>query len=85
MKFINHIENSTREYLAEMSKTERKKIGQFFTPAGIAEYMGSLMLHAQNEINILDSGAGGGILSAALIDKICLEGCIKLILSLIHI
>ena len=79
MKFINYIENSTKEYLAEMSKSERKKIGQFFTPAGIAEYMGSLMLHAQNEIAILDAGAGSGILSAALLDKIYFNGCVKLV------
>lgn len=79
MKFADYIEYNTKEYLAEMTKAERKKIGQFFTPAPIAEHMGSLMTYNRNEITVLDTGAGSGILSAALIDKICLDNCVKTI------
>lgn len=79
MKFIEYVGNSTSEYLKEMSRLERKKIGQFFTPDSIAEHMGNLMLYAQAEVCILDAGAGSGILAAALLDKIRLEGLIKLV------
>jgi len=79
MNFIHYIENSTKEYLESMSKTERKKIGQFFTPAEIAKFMGNLVFTSQTEISVLDAGAGSGILSAALIDKICLLGNVKTI------
>jgi len=73
LNFADYVENNTKEYLAEITKSERKIIGQFFTPAQIAEHMGSLMICDNNEVTILDTGAGSGILSAALLDKICLD------------
>ena len=70
MNITNVVFDNTMAYLKTVSKTERKKIGQFFTPVQIAEYMGSL-LHIRTEtISILDPGAGSGILSAAILDTL---------------
>lgn len=77
MDFIKYVENSTKEYLERMLKSERIKIGQFFTPSLIAEYMGSWTNIRMNEITILDAGAGSGILSAALLNKMYCDGKIK--------
>lgn len=77
--FIKYVENNTKEYLERIPKAERKKIGQFFTPSIIAEYMGSLSNVRMNEISILDAGAGSGILSASLLNKIYFDGKIKIV------
>lgn len=49
-------------------RSERSKIGQFFTPALIARYMASLFQHAGSDVRILDPGAGAGVLSASFIE-----------------
>jgi adenine-specific DNA-methyltransferase len=49
-------------------KAERKKIGQFFTPISIAEYMAGLSKACNETVRVLDPGAGSGILSAAIVD-----------------
>jgi len=68
MNLSKTIHNKTITYLETVSKAERKKIGQFFTPAPIAEYMGRLSNIRKETLYILDPGAGSGILSAAIID-----------------
>jgi len=70
MSTIKTVYDNTIEYLATVPKAERKKIGQFFTPAPIAEYMGSLSNVRKEVLNILDPGAGSGILSAAILDAL---------------
>lgn len=59
-------------FLEAMPKSKRKKIGQFFTSLETAEYMASMfdLSNVQGEINILDPGAGTGILSVAFIEHI---------------
>jgi len=68
-------------YLNTVSRTERKKIGQFFTPAAIAEYMSGLSQNSSNTVSILDPGAGSGILSAAIIDALIKRGAKKIYLD----
>lgn len=68
---LSYITKNTMAYLEGMPKTDRKKIGQFFTSKETAEYMASLFaIPAKEKITILDPGTGTGILSAALIDRI---------------
>lgn len=69
---ISEVIKSTQEYLQSMPKTERKKIGQFFTSEEIAKYMANLfeLNNLPESISILDPGAGSGILSTALLDRI---------------
>lgn len=79
MEFVKYIENRTKRYLEIMPKSERKKFGQFFTPVQIAQYMGSLTINDKETLSILDAGAGSGILSAALVDKIKVQKNLKVI------
>jgi adenine-specific DNA-methyltransferase len=74
MKFANIVEARTQEYLQTMPKAGRKAIGQFFTPASIADYMGNLAALKGEHVRALDPGAGSGILSAALIDNLVGKG-----------
>lgn len=55
-----------------MPKSQRKKYGQFFTSKETAIFMASLFSIPieKEELYILDPGAGSGILSAALIDRL---------------
>jgi predicted RNA methylase len=51
---------------------ERKQeLGQFLTPETIAFFMASLFESCPAEIRLLDAGAGGGALSAALVKRLC--------------
>ena len=73
---LDYILEQTDEYLQSMDKVQRKKIGQFFTSKETAEFMASIFTTKKKHLEILDPGAGSGILSAALIDKLqntCIE------------
>jgi len=70
MSLLNAVNNNTIAYTKTVSKADRKSHGQFFTPLKIAEYMGSLSTIRKETLNILDPGAGSGILSAAIIDAL---------------
>ena len=68
---LNHIIDSTNQYLDNFPKSQRKKIGQFFTSKNSAIFMANLFRDDINkDLRILDPGAGTGILSAALIEKL---------------
>lgn len=55
-----------------MHKEQRKQYGQFFTGKETAKFMAELLIIPENtdNINILDPGAGSGVLSAALIERL---------------
>lgn len=58
----------------ELSNSEDKKSkGQYFTPPSIAKFMASLVTFNRSKIKVLDPGAGTGILSCALVDRILTE------------
>lgn len=68
---LNYIIKSTDQYLETIPKSKRKKIGQFFTSKNAAIFMADLFKeNSDGNLCILDPGAGTGILSAALIDKL---------------
>ena len=64
------VDKSNQEYIQSLNGESRKNIGQVFTPVSIAEYMADLFTFKNNTISILDPGAGTGILTAALCDKL---------------
>lgn len=72
MKLLDRIVESTTEYIDTMPKSLRKKYGQFFTSKETAVFMASLFDISDNskDISILDPGAGSGILSVALLERI---------------
>lgn len=69
---IEHVINSTNEYIEKMPKAERKKYGQFFTSKESAVFMANLFTvqTGKTDLRILDAGAGSGILLCALIERI---------------
>ncbi len=69
---LDVIIEQTNKYIEQMPKKERKKYGQFFTSRETAEYMAGMFsdLGKKEEISILDAGAGSGILSCALLEKV---------------
>lgn len=71
MKMLDYVLRETEKYVENMPKSERKKKGQFFTSRECALFMAGMfdLNSAQNEVSILDPGAGSGILSAALIER----------------
>ena len=67
---------NTDSFMSSVPKEERKKYGQFFTNKTTAIYMASLFKFdlSKQDISILDAGAGTGILSTAVIDRLISEG-----------
>ncbi len=71
-------------FLQSKTNAERKKLGQFFTDDCIAEYMASMIQPLQSsKINILDAGAGTGILTIATALR-CLDMGIKKIHAVLY-
>src|SRR5436190_24131751 len=56
---------------ATPSEDRRHELGQFLTPHPVADFMASLFEARWQELNLLDAGAGGGELSAALVRRLC--------------
>lgn len=73
---IDHasIASTADQYRAEAYKAvgdnSRSQHGQFFTPPQVAGMMAALFDSLPNEINLLDAGAGVGVLIAAFIDEL---------------
>ena len=69
---LDHVTDTTYKYIEQMPKTERKAYGQFFTSRETAIFMADLfnIPTGKTEVSILDPGAGSGILSAALIERL---------------
>lgn len=66
---LQEIINNTQKYIEGFPKEERKEIGQFFTSIQTAQYMAS-KVETDTRLKILDVGAGTGILSAAVLEKL---------------
>ena len=72
MKMIDHVCTATAEYIDCMPKSKRKKYGQFFTSKETATFMAGLFSipNGRDSLSILDPGAGSGILSVALLERL---------------
>lgn len=78
MGMLNYIFQQTMAYIDRMPKSLRKKYGQFFTSTETAMFMAELFsIPNRSVISILDPGAGSGILSVALIERLQSIPCIK--------
>lgn len=69
---LNDVLENTARFMSLVPKTKRKKYGQFFTNETTAKFMASLFSFdlSKRKIEILDAGAGTGILAAAVIQKL---------------
>lgn len=74
MELLNKVIDRTTEYIETMPKALRKKYGQFFTSKETAVFMANLFNISgdRTTISILDPGAGSGILSVALLERLCM-------------
>lgn len=72
MELLDFAIQTTNKYIDEMPKFQRKKNGQFFTSKETAAFMAELFDVPVNKthLSILDTGAGSGILSIALIERL---------------
>lgn len=71
MKILDYAVQATNEYIEQMPKALRKKYGQFFTSKETAVFMAGLFtIPDTSEISVLDPGAGTGILSLALLERL---------------
>ena len=75
---LNLAVRNTKKLIRERSREENIRIGRFFTKKGSAALMSVMARGASKEsVSILDPGAGTGILSAALLERLCLGGGLK--------
>ena len=74
MSMTDYVFQQTTEYIDRMPKSLRKEYGQFFTSPETARFMASLFtIPDKRSVSILDPGAGSGILSVALIERLQAE------------
>lgn len=77
---LNLAVRNTRKLIREKSKGENVRIGRYFTKKQTASLMANMFdIAPKDEISILDPGAGTGILSAALVERICAAGGVQII------
>ena len=72
MELLADIVNNTERFVASIPKEDRKRYGQFFTAEKTAVHMASMFNFdlSKPNLNILDAGAGTGLLSAAVIQRL---------------
>lgn len=70
MNYTTRIEELSLNYLNTVPKESRKAIGQFFTGAEAALFMGGMINAGKGHVKILDPGAGAGILTGAAVDQL---------------
>ena len=54
-----------------LEPSRRSELGQFMTPPATARLMASMFHAEQDDISLLDAGAGVGSLTAAFVDELC--------------
>ena len=72
MRAVDFVAKATKEYVEKKPKSQRKKFGQFFTSEQTAIYMAEMFEIPEDKklISVLDPGAGSGMLTAAIIDRL---------------
>lgn len=70
-QLLEFAENQRIEAMLDIDSKQQGQLGQFFTPGAAAEFIASMpQIPMQQTYRVLDPGAGSGILSAALIERI---------------
>lgn len=67
-EITSQLDHVRRMVSKDHQRCERSRIGQFLTPAPIAHFMASLFQRDVKDVQILDAGAGAGVLSAAAVE-----------------
>jgi adenine-specific DNA-methyltransferase len=53
------------------ARRRQGELGQFLTPAPVADFMASLFRPLPSTVRLLDAGAGAGALTTALLSRLC--------------
>jgi len=69
-ELVQYAESLSDLYARNYDANVRKLKGQFFTPKQVSKYMASLFEIHHDTIHLLDPGAGTGILTAALCERL---------------
>lgn len=56
---------------ADGNKERQSELGQYFTPAPVAQLMATMFEELPENVHLLDAGAGAGALSAAFVSEAC--------------
>lgn len=72
MSLLDFAIQTTNQYIEQIPKSQRKENGQFFTSKETATFMAALfdVPAGKTTLHILDPGAGSGILSIALLERL---------------
>jgi len=68
---LSHIDLLRLDACRILDEAHRASMGQFFTPAPVAELMASMLACPGPAVHILDAGAGVGALFAACVSMLC--------------
>ena len=71
---LDYVQARTVVSLQTSPKTVRKKYGQLFTDPAIARFMALYYRGERASLRVLDPGAGSGILAAAFLDQLRVQG-----------
>lgn len=67
---VTDLADAVRRRVSRTLDDTRAKLGQFMTPAPIAEFMAGLFRTRRSHVRILDPGAGVGTLTAAVVERL---------------
>lgn len=92
-KILNPIDNESpssyanrlgERYSSTDSVGSKKEKGQFFTPIGIADFMGKQIFTNKTSLSILDPGSGIGMLSCSLLENLTKDNVIRNIKLIVY-
>ena len=67
---MHTLDQVRKSFNSATNRTDRSQIGQFLTPAAIAQFMSSMFATGPRHVRILDPGAGAGVLFAACVETL---------------
>ncbi len=70
-KLVEYVELIGLDASRRIERAQRSRMGQFLTPAPVAELMAAMFETDRPAIRLLDAGAGIGILTAAFVEEFC--------------
>ncbi len=70
VSMVDFVSDLQRLHQSKNHVVLRKTIGQYFTPPEVSRFMAGLFTKIPQHVRILDPGAGAGILSAAICERI---------------
>lgn len=76
MESLHTLDHVRKSFNGATSRAARSEIGQFLTPAAIAQFMSSMFESGHQQVKILDPGAGAGVLFSMCVETlISQENC----------